>query len=121
MKVKASKKPEEYSARDLLDQWYSIYKSINDKDYSHTHHIGLELKSLKDLQANYDVFLILVSMQNYIKRGGRSIQYFAETIDEYLPRTKYYELIYLVTKSKKDEYKKHLKELLALEAKWLPT
>ena len=120
MKIKEKRPLEQYTARDLLSQWYMLYTEINKKDYSHTTHIGFELKTLKDLQNNYDVYLILISMQNYIKKGGRSIQYFAEVIDEYLPKTKYYKLIYLVSKMNDDNLKKELKELLALESKWLP-
>ena len=121
-KINLKKKvPEKFSSRDLLDYWYDNYLEINSVPYNHHSFIGNEMKKFKELLSDYDVYTVLLAINNGIKNGETSVEYFCNGVEEYIIRTKYAKYMYLVSRVGKKEQRDALNELLMLENKWFPT
>jgi hypothetical protein len=119
MKIKG-KTIEQYSSRDLMNVWYEHYEEFHSEPYTHREFGGMELRHLKILLQDYDVYSILLAIENGIRNGEASIKYFAENIEQYIIDSQYVKYHYLIKKFAPKEMKEKLVRLSVLDTKWFP-
>jgi hypothetical protein len=66
---KKSKRPENYTSRELLTYWKEEFSKHNSKDYASLRFGGLDLSDFKDLLNRYDVFQILLAIIEGARQG----------------------------------------------------
>lgn len=108
------------NALELHQIWKKKFKQTFNEDYSVHGFIGNETHFLKQLQIRYDDYSLLLAMETAMSSYGvPSVRQFCESIDKYVPDTKYSKYVYLVRQFGKEKEKALLQELLFLENKWL--
>ena len=108
------------NAIELHQTWKRKFKQVFHEEYSVHGFIGNETHSIKQLQTRYDDYSLLLAMETALSSYGvSSIRQFCESIEKYVPDTKYSKYVYLVRQFGKEKEKALLQELLFLETKWL--
>ncbi|MBI2020101.1 hypothetical protein HYS94_01645 [Candidatus Daviesbacteria bacterium] len=120
MDVRSKHKIEDYNALDLKEYWRKQYNKKHKEDYSTHGYGGTELKNLKQLLQDYDVYTILLAIPAALEECN-SINIFCSEIEKYITNYEFPKAVfYCLTKGDK-EIQHKLQDLLVLEAKWLPT
>lgn len=113
------KSPEKYTSRDIMNYWYQKYEECHGEQYSHETFGGKELKYFKELLEDYDIYSVLLALENGLKNGETSIRFICGDIEKYLPDTHFPKYHYLIRKYAGAKLKDKLFDLTVLETKSL--
>lgn len=119
---KREKAIEAYNCNDLHRVFSEEYYKKHGKEYSSARFIGYEMKLLKGILDEYDVYAILCGIVSCIKRNSNTVHipYFVAGIKYYVSTDDNPELQWDVLSSEQPEYVDKWNKLRLMKAKWLP-
>lgn len=118
MKKLNGKAYKEYNSIDLRKFWCQEFQQYTGEAYSPHGFGGNELKTLKELLEIFNVYSVLLAIINAIKEGCRSISFFADQIDSYLPDHNFHKIEFCIKRFGDEEKKKKWRLFKMLEYKW---
>lgn len=117
MKKLNGKACSDYTSLDLRNFWCKEYYRKIGEDYQPHGYGGNELKALKTLMIENDIFCILVAIRRALKVGVRDIHNFAESFEQFIPR--FGKIEFFVAEQGSQVEKDKFFELILLDSKWL--
>lgn len=121
-KFKPQKNPEKFNSVDLRDYWCAEYNNRHQEPYQTHGYIGNELHLLKQLfEQQYDVYIVLLAINNAVKNKEISIKWFVESFDFYFRDSVNAKIEFYVLKYGEDEQKQIWNEIGLSDAMWLKT
>lgn len=121
MNIKNKHVIEDYTATDLKEYWCNQYNKKYNEAYSPHGFGGTELKNLKQLLQDYDIYTILLALQKALEDNCQSINIFCSNIEKYITNYEFPKAVYYCLTYGNEKIQQKLQELLILESSWLPT